>query len=82
MKITNAGMKALTVEVEQDEIRAVGTYRLEYLKGSKEKMAWGLKYGVDGRMWNVVSPRLPGYDYSAGGQPTFTIEGLKERGII
>jgi hypothetical protein len=33
-------------------------------------------------MWNVKEPKLKGYDYSSGGLPTFTTQGLKEKGLI
>lgn len=80
MKITNRGLRALTTSKERQELRAVGQVplKLQYVG----KMAWADKYGIDSRMWNVVSPRLPEYDYSSGGLPTLTTQGLKERGII
>lgn len=34
------------------------------------------------RLWNVISPRLPGYPYSHLHYPTLGIEGLKEVGLI
>ena len=58
------------------------TVKLRYHKGSKEKMAWAAKHGIDGRLWDVLTP-LPGYTYTEdSGVPTLTVEGLKERGII
>ncbi len=50
-----------------------GTIQLEYLKGSKKMMGVAL--------WNLISPKLKGYTYD-GGYPTFSIDGLKERGLI
>lgn len=35
----------------------------------------------DTRVWDVIEPRLPGYDYKYG-YPSFGVEGLKERGLI
>jgi hypothetical protein len=55
-----------------------GTIILKYIG----KMEWAKEFGIDSRMWNVVSPKLKGYDYSSGGEPTFTLEGLKERRLI
>lgn len=49
-----------------------GTIRLEYLKGSKAMMGFAL--------WNLKFPRLPGYP--TDGDPTFSLEGLKERNLI
>jgi hypothetical protein len=61
------------------------TIKLEYLKGSAEKMAWAKeKHGIDGRMWNLLAPELPGYKYD-GSFPTFTVNGLRElnrKGLI
>lgn len=71
----------MTVEAERSEVMAIlngKKLKLQYIG----KMSWADKYGIDSRMWNVVAPRLPSYDYSSGGLPTLTIEGLKERGII
>lgn len=48
----------------------------------KGQMEWSKKYGIDSRMWDVIEPVLPEYDYTSGGYPTFTVEGLKERGLI
>lgn len=33
------------------------------------------------RMWNVIEPELPGYDYSRG-YPTLGLQALKELGLI
>ena len=86
MKNLTEGLKALTTDEELQEVQAirhgVKHLKLQYLKGSKEKMAWAAKYGqLDGRMWNLLEPKLPGYTYD-GGFPTFTLTGLKERGLI
>lgn len=75
------GMKVLTVEDEQREVLSVLNSNhivLEY----KGQMKWSKQYGIDSRMWNVISPVLPEYDYSSGGYPTLTIEGLTKRGLI
>jgi hypothetical protein len=37
--------------------------------------------GVGVHMYNLVSPQLPGYTYDLG-LPTFTLAGLRERGLI
>lgn len=49
--------------------------RLEYLKGSKEKMAWALEHGIDGRMWNVFNSPRP--DLHPDGS-TVTTMGIAE----
>lgn len=33
------------------------------------------------RIWNVIEPELPGYDFRRG-FPTMTLEGLKEAGLV
>lgn len=38
-------------------------------------------YPKDTRMWNVVEPELPGYNYKYG-YPTFTLAGLVEQGLL
>ena len=48
---------------------------LVYLKGSKEKMAWALEHGIDGRMWNVFNSPRP--DLHPDGS-TVTTAGIKE----
>lgn len=45
-------------------------------------MPWARQYGIDGRLWDVVAPRLENYDYSSGGLPTFTTTGLKKENLI
>jgi len=81
MKTINTGLRALTTSKERAEIRAIGVKRQVRLV-YKGQMKWSRKYGIDSRMWDVVLPILPRYDYSSGGYPTFTIEGLKERKLI
>jgi hypothetical protein len=50
------------------------TIKLRYLKDSKKKMGLAL--------WDVLTP-IEGYTYSIdNGFPTFSLEGLKERGLI
>lgn len=34
------------------------------------------------RLWNVISPELPGYRYDQGFYPTLGLEGLREAGLI
>lgn len=75
------GLKALTVESEQRELNAVGrkALKLQYIG----KMEWGDKYGIDSRMWNVLSPALEGYPQGPmAGKPTLTLDGLKQKGLI
>ena len=55
-----------------------GTLILKY----KGQMVWSKQYGIDSRMWDVVSPKLKNYDYRSGGYPTLTVEGLKGLGLI
>ena len=53
---------------------------LRYHKGS-EKM--GKAYNIDCRLWDVLSPKLDGYQYNSDSHvPTLSIEGMKERGLI
>lgn len=53
---------------------------LRYHKGS-EKM--GKPYGIDCRLWDIISPRLEGYVYNSESHiPTLSIEGMKERGLL
>lgn len=33
------------------------------------------------RLWDLIEPKLPGYDYKYG-YPTFGTAGLKEHGVI
>jgi hypothetical protein len=54
--------------------------KLEYLKGSKEKMAWAAEHGIDGRMWNLYAPE--GHELRPFHHSTRTVEGLKELGVI
>ncbi len=41
----------------------------------------GYKGTLDTRIWDVVEPRLPGFDYKYG-YPSMGLEGLKEWGIL
>lgn len=59
----------------------MGPIKLQYLKGSKEK-AHSFDPTRDGRMWNVLSPQIPGYTYDLGRIPTFGLEGLTEYGLL
>ncbi len=79
------GLRALTVEEERVEVLAVlngkgaNMLKLQYIG----KMSWGDKYGVDSRMWNVISPALEGYPQGPlSGKPTLTLQGLKEKGLL
>lgn len=75
--LNGEGLQALCVPDEVKEVQAVGKLpvRLQYLRGSA-------KMGL--RLWNVMAPQLAGYPKSGGdnGYPTFSIQGLKERGLI
>lgn len=45
----------------------------------------GFQKGLEGggvHMYDVIEPRLPGYNYSDGGLPTLTMEGLREKGLL
>ena len=53
--------------------------KLEYLKDSE---LLGKDLGFDTRLWNVVEPRLEGYNYDRNMFPTLGIKGLKERALI
>ena len=80
--VIRPGLRALTTSKERQEIRAIGTrkpLKLQYIG----KMEWGDKYGIDSRMWNVISPRLEGYPTGPlAGVPTLTLDGLKQKGLI
>ena len=64
----------VSVPAEMKELKYVGIkrIRLQYLKNSKKMMGLSL--------WNLLEPRLPGYPND--GDPTFSIDGLRERGLI
>lgn len=51
--------------------------KLQYLKDS-DKLAkqCGMSH-LDSRMWNLIEPRLPGYDYKIG-YPTFGLVKINE----
>jgi hypothetical protein len=80
MNTTNRGLRGLTTSKERAELRSIGRkgLRLAYIG----QMVWSKEYGVDSRMWNVLAPVLPRFDYGSGGVPTLTIEGLKKWRII
>jgi hypothetical protein len=88
VKDLSKGLRVLAVTDELKEVLAVlngkgvkmnrEPLRLVY----KGQMKWSKQYGIDSRMWDVVSPRLSTYDYSSGGYPTLTTEGLKQVGIL
>jgi hypothetical protein len=83
MKTTNIGLRALTTSKERAELRAVGRMpRKPLILRYKGQMLWSKQYGIDSRLWDVLAPVLPTYDYRSGGYPTLTIDGLKERGLI
>jgi hypothetical protein len=90
----NQGLLALSAEVEIKELQDVGALpgykpkrrdiRLQYLKGS-EKMSIITNKGerIDCRLWNVLSPKLPGYRYGPdSGVPTLGVDGLKKVKLI
>lgn len=53
---------------------------LRYHKGS-EKM--GKAYDIDCRLWDVLSPKLPGYVYDCESHiPTLSVLGMQERNLI
>jgi hypothetical protein len=81
MKTNNEGLRALTTSKERAELRAIGAKAQIVLK-YKGQMIWSKQYGIDSRMWDVVAPKLPTYDYRSGGYPTLTIEGLKQVGLL
>jgi hypothetical protein len=73
----NKGLTALTVECERAEFHCVGKLpiKLQYLRGSKEKMHV--------RLWNVLSPKVEGYKYGKdSGFPTFSLGTLRSKGLI
>jgi hypothetical protein len=77
MTVDNAGLRALTTSDERTELQSVGARRvkLQYLKGSKQKMGM--------RLWNVLSPRVAGYRYGKdSGFPTFSLDTLRAKGLI
>lgn len=61
-----------------------GRLILRYHKGS-ERMSMTGKDGklIDCRLWDVLSPRVPGYVYNSDSHiPTFSVEGLRQRGLL
>jgi hypothetical protein len=86
MRIRNTGLRALTTSKERAELRAIKqlNVRLKYHKGS-ERMSMRTMKGelIDARLWDVLSPKLPGYVYNADSGPvTLSTEGLKRFGLI
>jgi len=82
MSNARAGLLALTTDGEYKEVTAIGTIRKPVTLRYRGQMRWSKQYGIDSRMWDVVAPVMPRYDYSSGGYPTLTTEGLKKEGII
>lgn len=71
------GFDVLAAPEEVKELAYVGVepLRLQYLKGSKEKM--------NVRLWNVLSPKIAGYRYGKdSGYPTFSLDTLRAKGLI
>ena len=69
-------MRALTTSKERQELRSVGRkpLKLQYLKRSKQMMGFAL--------WNVLSP-VAGYTIGPdNGFPTFSLQTLKDKGLI
>jgi hypothetical protein len=69
--------EALATPDEIKELAYVGVQplRLQYLKGSKQKMGLAL--------WNVLSPKVEGYKSGPDfGYPTFSLATLKSKGLI
>lgn len=60
-------------EIKEAKYVGVKCIRLQYLKNSKKMMGIAL--------WNLAEPKLPRYDYTHG-LPTFSIDGLKQVGVL
>lgn len=80
------GLKWLATDEERAERNAAleglpMRIQLQYLQGS-EKM--GRDFGIDCRLWNVLSPQLSNYPTNGGanGWPTLGLDGLKAAGLI
>lgn len=58
------------------------TIKLEYLKGSKEMAASFGMVGFDSRLWNVIKPQLPNYNYSLGQFPSLGVAGLRDNHLL
>lgn len=75
----------IAAPAEIKELKYVGVKRivLRYLKQSRQKGEWAKQFDpqADLRMWDLIEPHLPGYEYTLG-YPTFTIEGLKKVGVL
>lgn len=83
MKTNNPGLRALTTSKERQELRAVGVKPRLILKYHKGSERIGKPYGIDARLWDVLSPRLPGYRYDSDSHiPTLSVEGLKKNGLL
>lgn len=53
---------------------------LKYHKGSEKT---GKAFGIDCRLWDVISPKLDGYKYDSDSHiPTLSIDGLRKVGLI
>ena len=39
-------------------------------------------FGGGVHIYDVLEPRIVGYNYSDGGWPTLTLDGMKEKGLI
>lgn len=63
---------ATSEEIKEAKYVGIKRIRLQYLKNSKKMMGVAL--------WNLLEPRLDGY--SQEGDPTFSIAGLTERGLL
>ena len=72
MNINNTGLRALTTSKERQEIRAVG--RIPVKLRYRGRMAWMVKAGHDGRIWDLLG--------SNNEYATLTLDGLKEMKII
>ena len=56
------------------------TLKLRYIIGSREAGA-SFGPGIDLRMWDIIQPKLKGYNYKVG-YPTFTLESLQNMGLV
>lgn len=74
MERINIATPEEVLEVEMAIISAAGI-KVKHVGFQK-----GLEGGV--HIYDVVEPRLLGYNYSDGGLPTLTLCGMKEKGLI
>ncbi len=73
---TNLAKLATKEEVLEVELAIIGAAHLTV------EVVGYQDYGFAGIwMYNLVSPQLPGYNYSDG-LPTFTLEGLRSRKLV